>query len=149
MGWRKTADKTVTRHPRRRIKYCRLFGGSLMGAADGKRAVIGEAFGAAGAALATDREAAAGEQLSMLAIPGERASRGAAKLREIAARRNQAGRPPGSINKSNKELREYLLLRGVHPLQRMMEWLLHTPQSLAAELGCTPLEAFRELRSLM
>ena len=45
-------------------------------------------------------------------------------------------------------LREYLLKRGVNPIALMMQWGLHSPTTLAAELGCSRLEAFRELRAV-
>lgn len=124
-----------------------LFGGvRVMGADGGGRAIVGQALAAAGGAMARDRAAAEGEQLSMLAVPigNPRAKH----LRAAVERRNKAGRPPGAVNKSAKELREYLLARGVHPLQRMMEFMLHSPQSLAVELNCSMLEAALFLREL-
>lgn len=118
-----------------------------MGAELGKRAVMREAIKAAGGAVIEQRAAERGEQLTMLPVPGDRPGR-AARLRNQAARTNRAGRPPGATNQEVKALREYLLARGVHPLQRMMEWSMHTPTSLAAELGCSRLAAFDRLREL-
>lgn len=117
-----------------------------MGTADGARGVIGAAVAAAAGDLGARKAAAAGEQLALLPVP--MGNPRAKHLRHDVERRNQAGRPPGAVNKSTAQLREWLLARGVHPLQRMMEWMLHTPQSLAAELGCTQLEAFDRLRQL-
>lgn len=117
-----------------------------MGAEHGRRAIVGAAVGAAAEAFVEQREAAQGDQLTMLPIPiGTPAAK---HLRRSAERQNLAGRPPGATNKSNALLREYLLARGVHPLHRMMSYMLHTPQSLAAELNCSLLEAYRELRIL-
>lgn len=119
-----------------------------MGAEVGKRAVIGEALAQAGGALVAERAAVAGEQLTLLPVPTRFTGARGAHVAAALDARDRAGRPPGAINKSTKELREYLLARGVHPLQRMMEWMRHTPTSLAAELGCTRLEAFDRLRDL-
>lgn len=112
----------------------------------GRSGVIGQAVAGAAAELAADRRAADGEQLGLLPLPigNPRAKH----LRRDVERKNQAGRPPGAVNKSTAELRAWLLARGIHPLHQMFRWMQHTPQSLAAELGCTQLEAFDRLRLL-
>lgn len=107
--------------------------------------IVGEAMRDAAAELAAQDH---GEQLTLFPLPtrfeGERAD----ELQAAAAVRHGPGRPPGAANFSNRRLREYLLRRGVNPLSLMMQWGLHTPVTLAAELGCTRLEAFRELRAI-
>jgi hypothetical protein len=121
-----------------------------MSADNGRAAVVGEAVNAVGDVIASARAAAAGDQLELLEAPATRGElgRSAAELAEELGRRRSRGRPPGAVNKSTAELRNYLLARGVNPLQRIMEWSLHDPDTLAIELGCTRLEAFRELRAL-
>lgn len=59
-----------------------------------------------------------------------------------AETRRKAGRPPGSQNKANVQMREYLLRAGVNPHKWMMDWLLLAPEELAKRLGCTVVEAF-------
>jgi hypothetical protein len=126
-----------------------------MGAEIGRAAVVGEAMAAAASDLDAAKAAAGGEQMPLFDIPtrflGVRAD-GAPDDRvekvERAAALHRRGRPPGAVNRSTAELRKWLLGRGVHPLEQLMRWAMHTPESLAAELGCTLLEAFREWKSL-
>ena len=118
----------------------------------GPGVVAGEAIAAASAELA-DQE---GEQLPLFEVPsrakGEGDERLNALIGDAAARaveiRRGPGRPKGSANRSTVELRNYLLARGVHPLETLMRWALHTPESLAAELACTKLEAFDRLKTV-
>lgn len=125
-----------------------------MGAELGKAAALGDAMVAASAELAGAKAVADGEQMPLFDIPtrfsGVRVDpaddRGARV--ERAAEMHRKGRPPGAVNKSTADLRKWLLARGVNPLQQMMRWSMHTPESLAAEFGCTQLEAFRELRGM-
>lgn len=112
---------------------------------NGRAAVLGEALNGVDGVIASARAAADGEELELFPLPGARAGEAAA-VRAIEA--GKRGRPPGAVNKSTAELRKYLLARGVNPLQAMMQWALHTPESLANELGCTRLEAFDRLRAL-
>lgn len=63
----------------------------------------------------------------------------------VPARRGP-GRPPGSQNKRTAEFVDYLRAQYRSPLQVMAEiWSRPAPQ-LAAELGCSVLEAFQEQR---
>lgn len=110
----------------------------------GEAGVVAEAISGGAAEIAG---APAAEELPLFALPG-RAAPIDAPARERAIEARKRGRPPGAVNRSTKELREYLLRRGVNPLQAMMEWALHSPESLSRELGCTPLEAFDRLKSL-
>lgn len=113
----------------------------------GRRGVMGEAVAAAAGELARRHDEA--EQIGMFPVPTRfTGARGEAVQAAIAEQRRRAGRPPGAQNKSTVAMRQWLLSRGADPLQRLMEFALHTPTSLAAELGCTRLEAFRELRAL-
>ena len=117
-----------------------------MSEADGRGGVMRQAVQAAAGALAAERAAAEPVQLSMLPLPigNPRAKH----LRHQVDRRREAGRPPGATNIDTRMLREWLLKRGVHPLQQLFVWAQHTPQSLAAELGCSQVEAFSQLRQL-
>lgn len=115
-----------------------------MSVGDGRSGVMRAAVAAAAGDLAQQRAAAAPEQLTMLPVPigNPRAKH----LRRDVDRKREAGRPPGATNISTRELREWLLRRGIHPLQQLFLWAQHTPQSLAAELGCSQLEAYNQLR---
>jgi len=114
---------------------------------NGADRVVADAVAGAGAEIAATRAAAAGEQAELLELPSADPERHAGELaRAMTAHRR--GRPPGAVNRSTKELREYLLRRGLNPLQAMMQWAMHSPESLARELSCTRLEAFDRLASL-
>lgn len=107
--------------------------------------MIGAAVEQAAAELAT-RDAPA-EQLTMFQVPtrfsGDRAEH---LQRALETRRNDGpGRPAGSENKATADFRKYLLGRGKSPLESLMQWSLHTPTTLAAELQCSRLEAFEML----
>ena len=116
----------------------------------GQAEVLGEAVVAAREQLDRDLAAAAGDQLELLNPPtrfhGKDAKAQAAKIDRAHAGRG--GRPAGSQNKSTMALREYLLARGANPLMQLVRWGMNTPETLAKELGCDKLEAFRELRLL-
>jgi hypothetical protein len=115
---------------------------------EGRAAVVAEAVNGAGAEIAGAEKLAAGEQVEMFAVP-TRFRPEDPRHAEQLERTRRPGRPPGAVNKSTAAFRDYLLARGVNPLEQLMRWSLHTPESLAAELGCTTLEAFRELRVLL
>lgn len=55
----------------------------------------------------------------------------------------RAGRPRGSSNKRTAKWRDYLTSRYAHPLEVLASTISRTPAELAAELGCTRLEAFQ------
>lgn len=119
-----------------------------MTAEKGRAGVVAEAVNGAVAEIARADRAAAGEQIPLFELPTRFAGDRAAEQLERVARTRGPGRPPGAENRSTAQFREYLLKRGVHPLEQMMRWALHTPESLASELECTKLEAMRELRAL-
>lgn len=116
-----------------------------MGADTGSAKVLGEAVGAASAGLEKISADAAGEQLPMFVVPTRFVGERALELQAEIATRRKAGRPKNSKNKSTEELRRYFLARGVDPLQRLIEWGMHTPETLARELCCSHLEAFDRL----
>jgi hypothetical protein len=113
--------------------------------------VRGEIAAALSGAVAAADAAAAGDQLPLFPspIPGRSAKSGRAfdvEALERAAEGRRVGRPPGAVNKSTARMREYMLARGVNPVEWLVRWLQPTPDELAEYLGCTTLEAFREQR---
>jgi hypothetical protein len=120
----------------------------MSGADEGKRGVMREAVRAAATEHQANAAAAAGNQVELFPAPTRHTGRRADALQLALRDRAGAGRPPGSGNLATKEFREFLLARGVSPLVQIMRWSMHTPTSLAAELGCTRLEAFDRLKDL-
>jgi hypothetical protein len=105
-----------------------------------------------GAAIVAASKALNGaeEQLPLFEPPSfgaENPAIGVVVARAEAERRGP-GRPPGALNKSTRDLRQWLLGRGVHPLETLMRWGMHSPHSLAIELGCSKLEAFDRLKAV-
>lgn len=89
-----------------------------------------------------------GEQLALL--PPTQFGEGARRHRELAerVRRDRAGRPPGARNLATRDVVEYVRKVFGDPMVESARWLGHTPQTLAAELGCTALEAFELLEGI-
>lgn len=119
----------------------------------GKNAVRGEVAAALSGAVASADTAAAGEQLPLFPSPIPATTHGGRTfdtdaLQADAEARRKAGRPAGAVNKASARMREYLLARGVNPVEWLIRWLQPTPDQLAAYLGCTTLEAFREQRQV-
>lgn len=116
----------------------------------GKAEVLDQAVRAASEQLERDQVIAGGDQLELLNPPtrfhGKDAKAQASKI--ARAHDGRGGRPAGSQNKTTMALREYLLARGANPLMQLVRWGMHTPETLAKELRCDKLEAFRELRLL-
>lgn len=54
------------------------------------------------------------------------------------------GRPPGAVARAAADWRAFMLARYRSPLVVLAEAWSRPTQQLAAELGCTPLEAFQE-----
>lgn len=119
-----------------------------MSADEGKRGVIRDVVKAAAAEHQANVTAAAGAQVELFQAPTRHTGRRAEVLQLALRDRAGAGRPPGSANLATKEFREFLLGRGVSPLVQLMRWSMHTPTSLADELKCSRLEAFRLLKEL-
>lgn len=114
-----------------------------------KGAVVRELVSEASAEFEADR-ASEDAQLPMFAVPlRARGSedRRAALQREIE-RRQGPGRPPGAQNLTTREFRNWLLGKGISPLSSLMRYAIIPPDMLAAELGCSRVEAFREWRIL-
>lgn len=110
-----------------------------------RRAAAAMADAAAEAVSARPAEA---EQLSLLA-PSRFQEGGRAHARQVGRiERAGRGRPVGSQNKNNKEIKELFYRLFGDPLLESARWTLHTPESLAAELGCTKGEAFDRLERI-
>lgn len=86
------------------------------------------------------------EQISMFQVPTRFQGARAEAIQDGAERRR--GRPEGAPNVATADWRKLLLSRGKSPLQSLMEWSLHSPTTLAAELQCSRLEAFRLLKEV-
>lgn len=102
----------------------------------------------AGVASEIARAENPGEQVEAFELPTRFTETASDLERGPLDRARKRGRPAGSENLLTQKMREYLLKRGINPLQALMAWSMHTPESLAAELGCNKLEAFRELRGM-
>lgn len=120
-----------------------------MGRADGKAGAVRGAVAEAGQALAEARSETEGEQLELL--PPLRASlSGRARDRAVeAVREHRRGRPSGSENKATQDVKVFVRRVFGDPLIEMARWAQHTPETLALELGCSKLEAYDRLMSLM
>lgn len=55
----------------------------------------------------------------------------------------KAGRPKGAVNKRTAVMRDYLLTRYPHPGEALAQAYSRPVEVLAAELGCSKLEAFQ------
>lgn len=111
---------------------------------DGTAGVVGAAIGEIGAALP-----APAEQLDMLPPSrfGAEDHRGERMRGAIA--RHRAGRPPGAQNKATRDVKEFCRrVFGLDPMVEGFRWALHTPETLAAELSCSKLEAYDRLAEL-
>jgi hypothetical protein len=112
----------------------------------GKAALVGDAVSAAAREVAELQQPP--EQTSLFQVPTRfTGARGEALQRALVVRHG-AGRPSGATNKATAEFRQYLLKMGVSPLVQLMKYSLHTPVSLAAELGCSKTEALRLLKDM-
>lgn len=109
-------------------------------AQDDKKAAIAGMIAEAAAA-----EPAA-EQLELLAPP-TRPSLSDAQREQVdaAIRHDRRGRPPGAKNKTTREMLDFVRKFCGDPLERRFRWAMHTPETLAIELGCSKFEAFQLL----
>ena len=83
--------------------------------------------------------ASAGDQAELFGLPCED-PRG--EIEKARARGVREGRPKGAESIATRELRRWLLSRGVLPQQSLMQWFQLGPEGLAQALGCPKLEAF-------
>lgn len=101
--------------------------------ADHPSPVAGELAAARDLALLADPE-----QLELIRdqVPG----RDAATAIAVSERRGR-GRPPGALNKRNAKFRDQLLALAPHPALALARAYSTPVETLAAQLGCTKLEA--------
>jgi len=90
-------------------------------------------------AIAADADGEGEEQLDLLGLPPLRAG-------AILAERRGRGRPPGARNKRTEDLVAWLLGKYPSPLEGLLQMANARVDELAAQLGCTPLEALQEKR---
>jgi hypothetical protein len=102
----------------------------------GVRAIAGAARDAA-----IDQAVAAAEQLELLPSRFKPGTRAHAEAVAASARR-KAGRPVGALNLATRQRIELVQRLFGDPLMESARWLLHSPDAMARELGCTTLEAF-------
>lgn len=103
-------------------------------------AVMGEIAAAVEEALPAEAE-----QLDMLPPTyNQPGSPRAAAIAELV-RRDRAGRPAGSQNLKQRDAVAFIRRVFGDPLVDRARWAMHTPASLAMELGCSKLEAFDRL----
>jgi hypothetical protein len=118
-----------------------------MGTSDG---VLGNARAAIAAAAELAGADDQVEQLDLL--PPSRfeggASGGTNRTLNDVLRARGAGRPKGAQNVATREVRDFIRKVFGDPMVETGRWLMHTPETLAKELGCTLLEAFDRLQDM-
>lgn len=122
------------------IKKCRIFGegGAEVSKDDGKGAIAGVIASAAAAAAPIEAE-----QLAFLPPPTRSSMTDEEQARvDKAIRHDRRGRPPGAQNKNTREMLEFVRKLCGDPLERRFRYAMHTPETLAIELGCSKYEAF-------
>jgi hypothetical protein len=94
---------------------------------------------------------AAGEQLDLIGVPsyfdGAMPEKGG-QARLIASSARRRGRPAGAQNLATRDMLDFCRRVFGDPVMRGFQWLEHTPETLAAVLGCTRLEAFDRLETI-
>ncbi|WP_445493193.1 hypothetical protein [Rhodopseudomonas sp. RCAM05734] len=100
---------------------------------------------AAAAAAAKPAEA---EQLDLM--PPTRSNMTPAEMERVeqAVKRDRAGRPPGAQNKTTRETLDFIRKVIGCPMIESARQLMHTPETLSIELGCTKGEAFDRLEKI-
>lgn len=110
------------------------------------------AKGAVGSALAEAIDAARAadaEQLDLIGMPDAIVGADRAASLRVSAAAGRRGRPPGAANLATRELKDFIRkVFNYDPLLEGVRWLQHSPESLAAALGCTRLEAFDRLEGI-
>lgn len=86
------------------------------------------------------------EQVEMALGDGPR-DRHHIRLAIEAVQRRGVGRPKGATNRRTGKMRDYLAARYRHPLETLASIQASQPAFLAAELGCSPLEAAQLIKS--
>lgn len=63
-------------------------------------------------------------------------------------KRDRAGRPPGAQNRTTRDMLDFIRKTLGDPMLESARWAMHTPASLAKELGCSIAEAFDRLERI-
>jgi hypothetical protein len=105
---------------------------------------VGAGVSAAALALAA---ALPGDDEQLDLLPPTRFMPGTSSYAKLVERvkRERAGRPPGARNLATREVLAFVRRLFGDPVIERARWLRHTPQTLAAELGCSKAEAFDRL----
>ena len=111
-----------------------------MGSDQGRRKVVGDALASVREAL----DAPDAEQLDLLPTRFEGDNAVEQRARVVRGR----GRPAGAKNIATKEVKDFIRRVIGDPMIESARWMLHTPESMAKELGCTKLEAFDRLEAI-
>ncbi|MGX9389767.1 hypothetical protein ACWX0K_10925 [Nitrobacteraceae bacterium UC4446_H13] len=65
-----------------------------------------------------------------------------------SVQRDRAGRPPGAQNRTTRDMLDFIRKTLGDPMLESARWAMHTPESLAEELGCSKAEAFDRLERI-
>jgi len=85
------------------------------------------------------------EQLALLPVSVKSDAFGHADALRAGVERRRRGRPAGAQNLATREMLKFVRQVLGDPLLERARDAMHTPETLAAELGCTKLEAFDRL----
>lgn len=113
-----------------------------MTAEQGRSGVVRDALGQAAAELERREDP---EQLDLGILPTRFHGEKAEEQRKIVSadqRARGAGRPPGAQNLATRDVKAFVRKLFGDPMIDSARWLMHTPQTMAKELGCTIAEAF-------
>lgn len=103
--------------------------------------------GAIGGVIAAAAAAAPAEAEQLELMPPMRPTMTASERERVEAsvKADRRGRPKGAQNIATREMLDFVRKLCGDPLERRFRYAMHTPESLAIELGCTKLEAFDRL----
>jgi hypothetical protein len=107
---------------------------------DGKAAVA--------AVIAAAAPAPAAEQLDLMPALRPSLTDSQQERVEAAIKHDRRGRPPGATNIATREMLAFVRKLCGDPMERRFRYAMHTPETLAIELGCSKLEAFDRLEKL-
>jgi hypothetical protein len=105
---------------------------------------------AVAAEVKSELEARSGASDQLELLPPTRFAPGSWEHGELVERieRARRGRPPGARNLATRDAIAFIRRLFGDPLVESARYLAHTPETLAAELHCTKLEAFNVLEKI-
>lgn len=106
---------------------------------------MGERSAVAAAVRDAVPELSEAEQLDMLPVATRISETRQAQAVEAVRQDRRRGRPAGARNLATREMLDFVRAQLGDPVYQRARWAMHTPESLAAVLGCTKLEAFDRL----